>query len=135
MLRLAASYQLSAISRQLPDACLLIAFNFTHQGLMLIGLVVLAPWQPSRPNDPTLVEPGEETLRIHRESIVIDLHVDTLLWPRDLNRESDKGHLDFPRMREGGLDASVFTIPTRFFGLAGLKSLRDGWPSETWFSP
>ncbi len=33
MSRLAASYQPSAISGQLPDNCLLFAFNFTHQGL------------------------------------------------------------------------------------------------------
>ncbi len=34
MLRLAASYQLSAISRQLPENCLLFAFNFTNKGLI-----------------------------------------------------------------------------------------------------
>jgi membrane dipeptidase len=103
--------------------------------LAVAGLFVLAPWQPSRPSGPPLVEPSEEALRIHRESIVIDLHVDTLIWPRDLNRESDSGHLDFPRMRKGGLDGAAFTIPTRFFGLAGLKAMRDARPPKTWFSP
>ncbi len=103
--------------------------------LVLTGLLALAPWQPSRPNDPPTVEPGEEALRLHRQSIVIDLHVNALVWPRDLTRDNDAGHVDFPRMRRGGLDAAAFTIPTRFFGLGGLKALRDGHPRETWFSP
>jgi microsomal dipeptidase-like Zn-dependent dipeptidase len=103
--------------------------------LVLVGIAVFAPWRPSRPNEPAAVEPGGEALRIHRDSIVIDLHVDALIWPRDLNREGDYGHLDFPRMRRGGIDAAAFTIPTRFFRLAGLKAMRDGQPPRTWFSP
>jgi membrane dipeptidase len=38
-------------------------------------------------------------------------------------------------MRDGGLDVAAFTIPTAFFGVAGLKAFHDRWPSRTWFSP
>jgi membrane dipeptidase len=38
-------------------------------------------------------------------------------------------------MRRGGLDAAAFTLPTRFFGVAGLKAFHDLWPPTTWFSP
>ena len=37
-------------------------------------------------------------------------------------------------MRAGGLDVAAFTIPTAFFGLAGLKAFHDRWPIRTWFS-
>jgi hypothetical protein len=36
--RLAASYQQSAVNHQLPENCLLFAFNFAHQGLVWIFL-------------------------------------------------------------------------------------------------
>jgi membrane dipeptidase len=77
---------------------------------------------------------SEHALALHRDSIVVDLHVDSLLWPRDLTREGEGGHFDFPRMRRGGLDAVALTIPTRFFGVAGLKALHDRWPARAWFS-
>ena len=73
--------------------------------------------------------------QLHEDSVVIDLHVDSLLWPRDLTRENIGGQVDFPRMRRGGLDGAAFTIVTEFFGLSGLKALHDGWPLPTWRSP
>ena len=38
-------------------------------------------------------------------------------------------------MRAGGLDVAAFTIPTAFFGVAGLKAFHDRWTPRTWFSP
>jgi membrane dipeptidase len=81
------------------------------------------------------VEVSVRARQLHAESLVVDLHVDSLLWPRDLSRAKAGGHVDFPRMREGGLDVAAFTLPTRFFGAAGLKALHDLWPPRTWFSP
>jgi membrane dipeptidase len=81
------------------------------------------------------VEMSGRARRLHADSIVIDLHVDSLLWPRDLSREDEGGHVDFPRMRRGGLDVAAFTVPTRFFGVAGLKAFHDLWPPATWMSP
>ena len=102
--------------------------------VVLIGGFFLLDLQPSIVSYPIAVQPSAEALRIHQDAIVIDLHVDSLIWPRDLTLEGTTGHLDFPRMRRGGLDAAAFTIPTRFFGLAGLKAFHDLRPPATWFS-
>ena len=105
--------------------------------ILVILLVVffLIDLEPTPRYPPPAVEPGPEAIRIHREAIVIDLHVDSLLWPRDLNLPPSGGHVDFSRMREGGLDAAAFTHATRFFGMAGLKAFHDFWPPATWISP
>jgi microsomal dipeptidase-like Zn-dependent dipeptidase len=102
---------------------------------LFLVVFFLIDLEPTPRYPPPAVEPGPEALRIHREAIVIDLHADSLLWPRDLNRPRSGGHLDFPRMQEGGLDAAAFTNATRFFGAAGLKAFHDFWPPPTWLSP
>lgn len=84
---------------------------------------------------PPEVAVSDEAAELHRDSIVVDLHVDSLLWPRELTRDGEGGQVDFPRMRKGGLDAAAFTLPTRFFGVAGLKAAHDRWPIRAWFSP
>ena len=56
----------------------------------------------------------QSALEIHRRAIVIDTHVDTpqrlLDEEFDLGARAADGHLDIPRMREGGLDAAFFSI-------------------------
>lgn len=105
-------------------------------GAALLALVVFfcVDLEPTHHSLPPEVEVSPEALRIHREAFVLDLHVDSLLWPRDL-LEKDGGHVDFPRMREGGLDAVAFTVATRFFGMGGAKAFHDLWPPATWVSP
>lgn len=67
---------------------------------------------------------SREAAALHKESVVIDLHGDTLMWMRrgydffkrhrpPLPRSSLLGHIDWPRMIEGGLDAQVFGLVTR----------------------
>lgn len=50
--------------------------------------------------------------RLHREAILVDLHSDTLLdvasGKRDISRRGTSGHIDLPRLREGGVDVQVF---------------------------
>ncbi len=70
---------------------------------------------------PAAGDVSERAARLHREAIVIDTHIDTPqrlldedfdLAPRDAN-----GHIDIPRMKEGGLDAAFFSIwvdPTKY---------------------
>jgi membrane dipeptidase len=62
-----------------------------------------------------VVLPGvtDEALRIHDDSLVVDLHADSLLFDRDLGVRSDIGHVDFPRLREGGVALQMFTAATR----------------------
>jgi len=90
--------------------------------------------EPSFHPRPTGIRVSARARALHDDAIVIDLHVDSLLWPRDLTLSEQGGQLDFERMRRGGLDAAAFTLPTAFFGLAGLKAFHDRWPLATWFS-
>ncbi|MEE9219677.1 MAG: dipeptidase [Acidobacteriota bacterium] len=58
--------------------------------------------------------PQEPWLRLHHQALVLDAHADSLGRVLDLGvdlgkRQAD-GHLDFRRMREGGLDAQFFSI-------------------------
>ncbi len=52
--------------------------------------------------------------RIHREAIVVDAHSDTTWrfmheeW--DFTTRHDDGHMDLPRMRQGGIDAQFFAV-------------------------
>ncbi len=68
---------------------------------------------------------SEQARALHREHPAIDLHADTLMWSRwlgyDLHEAHEPplwraalgGHVDLPRMREGGVGA-------QFFGLVSL---------------
>ena len=55
--------------------------------------------------------------KLHRESIVFDGHCDTLLsvldGQRRLGERSEEGHLDLPRMKEGGVTAQIFACFVR----------------------
>jgi membrane dipeptidase len=51
---------------------------------------------------------------VHRRAIVLDTHADTtqqmIYEGFDLGARATQGHIDIPRMREGGLDAVFFSI-------------------------
>jgi membrane dipeptidase len=60
-------------------------------------------------------ELATRTRRLHERAIVIDTHADTtqrMLFEKgfDIGRRNENGSIDIPRMREGGLDAVVFSI-------------------------
>jgi microsomal dipeptidase-like Zn-dependent dipeptidase len=61
------------------------------------------------------VLPGvsDEARAIHDDALVVDLHADSLLFERDLATKSDVGHVDLPRLREGGVALQMFTAATR----------------------
>jgi membrane dipeptidase len=60
-----------------------------------------------------LLGASDEARRIHDESFVVDLHADSLLFGRDLLIRSDVGHVDLPRLQEGGVGLQVFTTVTQ----------------------
>ncbi len=71
---------------------------------------------------------SERAARLHRQAIVVDLHIDTpqrmLDEDFDLGPRDAKGHVDLPRMKEGGLDAAFFSIYVdmdRYAGEAATK--------------
>ena len=52
-------------------------------------------------------------MKLHRKAIVFDAHCDTAMrligkGAIDLGIHQERGHMDLPRMREGGLDAQIF---------------------------
>jgi microsomal dipeptidase-like Zn-dependent dipeptidase len=49
---------------------------------------------------------------LHDASFVLDLHADSLLLRRDLLSRSSVGHVDLPRLREGGVAFQVLSLPT-----------------------
>jgi membrane dipeptidase len=70
---------------------------------------------------------------LHRRVPIADGHADSLMWNRDLSRPSEKGHVDFPRLREAGVKIQAFTIVTRGLPVIGgfnLFMLKEGWPKE-----
>lgn len=64
----------------------------------------------------------ERAIRLHNEAIVVDTHCDTLMqflpqaWgnppARKLGERSDRGHIDLPRMIEGGVTCQTFAMYT-----------------------
>ena len=48
-----------------------------------------------------------------------DAHADSLMWNRDLNQLSNKGHVDFPRLVKAGVRLQCFTVVTQGFPFVG----------------
>jgi membrane dipeptidase len=49
---------------------------------------------------------------LHDTSFVADLHADSLLFGRNLLERAELGHVDLPRLQEGGVGLQVFSLPT-----------------------
>jgi microsomal dipeptidase-like Zn-dependent dipeptidase len=63
--------------------------------------------------DPVPLPAVSETARaLHGSSFVVDMHADSLLTGRDLLRRSSVGHVDLPRLQEGGVGLQFFTAAT-----------------------
>lgn len=83
---------------------------------------------------------------LHRRLFVADLHADSLLWGRDLLARASRGHVDVPRLIEGGVALEAFTVVTKTpRGLniernddssdtLTLLALAQRWPRATWGS-
>jgi microsomal dipeptidase-like Zn-dependent dipeptidase len=59
-----------------------------------------------------LPEVSARAVELHHSIAVVDLHADALLFGRDLTRRSSVGHVDLPRLREGGVLLQVFGMAT-----------------------
>ncbi|HEX5264878.1 MAG TPA: dipeptidase [Phenylobacterium sp.] len=84
---------------------------------------------------------------LHATIPVADLHADPLLSNRDLLQRSTHGHIDIPRLQDGGFalqDFSVVTKSPRGSNYVQTSAdapddmtdriKRDGWPPRTWNS-
>lgn len=85
-------------------------------------------------------------VELHRSLTVVDLHADSLLWGRDLRRRASYGHLDVPRLVDGGVGLVGLSAATQVpLGanmdhnddgpdLVTLLALGQRWPRPTWGS-
>lgn len=90
---------------------------------------------------------SERTRAFHERTFVADMHADSLLWRRKLQQRNRRGHVDLPRLRDGGVDLQVFSVVTSVPYAMNLESNRGdsdklpilflaAWRSPaTWFSP
>jgi membrane dipeptidase len=85
-------------------------------------------------------------VELHRSLTVVDLHADSLLWGRDLRRRASYGHVDVPRLVEGGVALIGLAASTQVPRRANLQrnddrsddvtllALGQRWPRATWGS-
>jgi membrane dipeptidase len=86
-----------------------------HTAAVLAAIVVPVIVATQRGSDAVVV--SERARQLHTRAIVIDTHDDTtqrLVYDKtfDIGARNQDGHIDIPRMREGGLDALFFSIWT-----------------------
>jgi microsomal dipeptidase-like Zn-dependent dipeptidase len=96
------------------------------------------------PHSPFTISDPAQTL--HDTLEVADLHSDTLLWLRDPLERSTRGHVDLPRLREGGVALQVFAAVTKSPAGRNYESndassdqltaliVAQRWPRATWSS-
>jgi membrane dipeptidase len=114
--------------------------------LALPGLIEarMNPVLPARKHGKPL---AARAIALHRTLTIVDLHADSLLWGRDLNRRGTRGQVDVPRLIEGNVALQIFDLVTK--SPAGLNihkneasaadditrlALADRWPVATWRS-
>lgn len=97
------------------------------------------------PHDPFPVTP--EAAALHATLTIGDWHADSLLWNRDLTKQSDRGQVDLPRLITGNVAVQVFTAVTKspagqnyaensadsFDNITPLV-IGQMWPPRTWNS-
>jgi membrane dipeptidase len=114
-----------------------------------IGLDVAAKRAANRMNTVHGGAPHTPTKRgaaLHSELFIADLHADPLLWNRDLNERSSRGHVDVPRLLEGNVALQIFSVVTKTpkhmntesnddtTDDVQLLSFAQRWPPSSWFS-
>src|SRR2546421_97179 len=89
---------------------------------------------------------SERARALHKTLLVADLHADSLLWDRDLLERSTRGHVDIPRLAEGGVALQNFTVVTKVPFGSNYESnsgdsdkvtplvIAERWPFATWRS-
>ncbi|MDQ5837367.1 MAG: dipeptidase [Acidobacteriota bacterium] len=89
---------------------------------------------------------SERARELHRTLFIADMHADSLLWDRDLLERGGRGHVDVPRLSEGGVALQVFTVVTKVPFLSNYESnsgdtdeitplaVAERWPLRAWRS-
>ena len=123
-------------------------------GALLIGAIYLfgyfvpktdAEFNVVVPHEPYVI--SDRAKALHGTLTVADLHSDSLLWRRNPEHRHTRGHMDFPRLQDGGVDIQIFSAVTKtprglnFDGNSAdapdditLVALVQLWPIKTWSS-
>lgn len=73
----------------------------------------------------------EKAQQLVREAIIVDTHIDVPFRvyrkDEDISRRTQEGHFDYPRARQGGLDAAFMSVfvPASYQEKGGAKALAD----------
>ena len=90
--------------------------------LVILGIVLIVlrfkilpdfDAKSNRSLNPGLSEVPQAIQNLHDSAFVADLHADPLLWKRNLRKHLKHGHVDLPRLKQGGVDLQVFGVVTR----------------------
>ncbi len=100
------------------------------------GIIDLGPYEIS-----------ETAQTLHDTLYIADLHADSLMWRRNTTQRHDRGHVDLPRLRDGGVELQIFSAVTKSpRGLNFAENSADApdditlvalaqlWPARTWQS-
>ena len=102
------------MKRALKFIIVLIVLMPVAAAIYVFGIVV--PQQDAKMNPvlPHNTYPVSETAKaLHADLFITDLHTDSLLWRRNPEKRWDRGHVDLPRLREGGVNIQVFSAVTK----------------------
>ena len=95
----------------------MIISTLTAASLALIGGFLSAPVlvdeHLNRIHPPSGKAPSAATVALHQSLWIADLHADSLLWQRNLNRDSQRGHVDFPRLQRANVALQAFSVVTK----------------------
>ncbi len=96
------------------------SLKFVLPILLLAGYIfltqILGPKVDSKMNavlDHNAYPVSKAAQALHDELWIADLHADSLLWRRNLAKRHDRGHVDLPRLREGGVEFQIFSAVTK----------------------
>ena len=95
----------------------MIITTLTAASLALVGGFLSAPGlvdqQINQVYSQAAKAPTATTQALHQRLWIADLHADSLLWQRNLNRDSQRGHVDFPRLQRANVALQAFSVVTK----------------------
>lgn len=91
---------------------LVVLFFFYTAAVLTVPSYIETERNPVKVTAPYTVSAEAQAL-YDRLDFIADLHCDALLWGRSLNKRGDRGHVDFPRMREANVAFEMFTIVSK----------------------